>query len=349
VHRQSLFPIKSNTPGDSYPVSYGAAAIQGRLVHEALEESRKGGYEDGDGTSFNARRFIKRRLRELLAGDIAANPRLDPGRLQTTFSLDECLARFYALVGSGESPIGHSSFTYARIGPSSHPPEEAEELWVEVEEPPVVGRIDRVRRGVISDFKTGEANPEEHEAQLRFYALLWWLRFRQVPAGLELLYPGETRRIDPPSPNALEEEANHLRAEIGAIVDVLNKPPPPARPSLEGCQYCPVRQLCPEYWTSPITKALRCPEAIDTVEGASLFRDSLLSEFPNGWSTGRSLTGKATIAGIGKIEVSLESRFCPGVGEVLPTQGRLLNVLLVYRNAAWTLRSVASSEAFWSK
>jgi hypothetical protein len=107
--------------------------------------------------------------------------------------------------------------------------------------------------------------------------------------------------------------------------------------------------LCSEYWTSPITTPLRCPEATDAVEGASLFRDALLSEFPNAWSAGKSLTGKATIVGIGQIGIFLEGRFCPDVGEDLPSEGRLLNILLLYRDGAWTLRGVASSEVFWSK
>src|SRR5262249_36771051 len=84
----------ANAPGGSYPPVFGAAALQGRLVHAALEAERKG---VASGGPFQPRRFLKEALHELLVGEIAENPRLDPGRLEAAVSLDDCLAKFFAL------------------------------------------------------------------------------------------------------------------------------------------------------------------------------------------------------------------------------------------------------------
>ncbi len=336
-----------NVSLQTYPTVYGVAVLQGKLVHAALEAFRKHRGGSGLHEQFDARRFIKRRLQELLDGEVGENPRLDRGRLQAAFSIDVCLARFFALAGS-ESVAGPSpTNAQTRDGVGVGPPVNAEELWVETDEPPLSGRIDQVRWGVIVDYKTGEAHPAEHEAQLVFYASLWWARYGRPPEGLELHYPTEVRQVVVPSLDMLAREIVRLRAEFAEAEEMLDRPPPVARPGLEICQYCPVRQLCDEFWVSPATVPLRRPDAKDAEEGATVFRDIRLTELPPDWIPGRPFTGTAHMEGIGPVEVVVDNRYLPTSGDELAAEVRLLQVLLRYRDSAWTVRTVASSEAFW--
>jgi CRISPR/Cas system-associated exonuclease Cas4 (RecB family) len=337
-----------NTPDGAYPTVFGAATIKGRLVHEALEAFQSARRDSEQEGRFDARRFIKQRLRELLDGEVAANPRLDAGRLQAAFSIDECMARFFTMARRVGPPTWQYSDLVFHVERGDSAPLDAEEFWVETNDPPLSGRLDRVRRGVIVEFKTGEEKNVEHEAQVRFYATLWWLRYRRVPEGLELHYFDEVRRLLVPGSDTLTAEADGLRAEIATIESELNQPPPVARPTVEACQYCAVRQLCDEFWVSPATEKLRRPDAETTGEGVSVFRDVRLTKLPANWAPGRPLTGTAAIDGFGQVEVALASKYCPSAGEKSPTECRLLQVLLRHRDGAWTLRGVASSEAFWS-
>jgi hypothetical protein len=296
---------------------------------------------------FDARRFIKRRLRELLDGEIAENPRLDPGRLQVTFSLDECLTRYFALAEDEPPAEPRVPGLAPPLGAGGGPPENAEEMWIETDDPPLRGRLDRVRRGVIVDYKTGDPDASEHEAQLLFYAVLWWLRYGRPPERLEVRYPGDVRQIAVPGPDELAVAVDGLRAEIAAIDHALNGSPPPARPALETCRYCPVRQLCDEFWAFPSTDVLRRPTAQEAWEGATVFRDVRLTGLPPGWAPGQPFAGTAEAEGIGPVAVSLESRFCPGAREERPREGRLLQAQLRFRDGAWALRGSASTEAFW--
>jgi hypothetical protein len=184
-----------------YPTPVSQAALRGDLVHAALEEwwrlRRTGGVQP---VRFDAYGFIKQRFHLLLTEWAAHNPRMDRDRLAAGFSLDRCTADFYAIVrqmpaipSTAVGPVAWEK-PPAVVGP----PAFAEEYPLEVENPPLQGRIDQVRHGVLVDFKTGDPEVEhakKHERQLGFYAVLWWLRFGQPPAGLELRYPTRTRSL----------------------------------------------------------------------------------------------------------------------------------------------------------
>ncbi len=104
----------------------------------------------------------------------------------------------------------------------------------------------------IRDFKTG-APKQEHEFQVRTYALLWARDRdlnpnRRLADRLVLSYDeGDT---DVPAPS--EEEVRHLEEELqrrtNEMLSKLRADPPEARPSRQNCEYCPVRHLCEEYW-----------------------------------------------------------------------------------------------------
>jgi len=104
----------------------------------------------------------------------------------------------------------------------------------------------------IRDFKTGTPK-EDHELQLRAYALLWSLDRDLNPTGRRadrLVISYEDGDTDVPVPN--EEELRNLEDElrkrtVNALTG-LQAVPPEARPGSENCAYCPVRHLCDDYW-----------------------------------------------------------------------------------------------------
>ena len=104
----------------------------------------------------------------------------------------------------------------------------------------------------IRDFKTG-GSTEDHEMQLRIYALLWARDGELNPAAqsatrLVVSYDDVDMEVSAPD----EKQHRHLQEDLArrterAVAD-LGSQPPKARPSSDNCARCPVRQLCGEYW-----------------------------------------------------------------------------------------------------
>ena len=210
------------------------------------------------------------------------------------------------------------------------PPSDAEELWVEVEDPPLCGRIDQVRSKTLVDFKTGEPDLEGHGEQVLFYAALWWLRYGALPAGMEIRYPDESFPLPAPSDDELTAGVESLRLEVAAINAALAAPPPPAKPAIETCRFCPVRQLCGEYWTSASTQSLRGLPAdkAGSEEATPPFRDIRLTTLPVHWEPGRAPQRYGRTGGGGTVEVSIPTNQCPPSGSGQPVGVTILNALL---------------------
>lgn len=106
----------------------------------------------------------------------------------------------------------------------------------------------------IRDFKTG-ASKQEHDVQLRTYALLW-ARDRDLnPVGrpadrLVLSYDSGDSEVPAPSDDELRSLEDELRGRTVNALAHLKPNPPEAQPGPEKCVYCPVRHLCEDYWNS---------------------------------------------------------------------------------------------------
>ena len=105
----------------------------------------------------------------------------------------------------------------------------------------------------ITDFKTG-APDEAHGFQVQVYALLWSLDDELNPTNrtvsrLVLAYSTgdvDVRALTVDQHCALEKDLLERRQRADAALAMR---PPEARPTLENCRYCGVRQLCDEYWS----------------------------------------------------------------------------------------------------
>ncbi|HUF04397.1 MAG TPA: PD-(D/E)XK nuclease family protein [Aridibacter sp.] len=104
----------------------------------------------------------------------------------------------------------------------------------------------------ITDFKTG-APDEEHQFQIRVYALLWNrdadLNPNQRRADrLILSYGSGDVEVAAPSESELDELEMLLVARGDAARQTVLGHPPEARPAPDHCRYCTVRHLCTDYW-----------------------------------------------------------------------------------------------------
>lgn len=341
----------SNTHNGRYPVPYGSAALRGRLVHDAVEayarNLRAAGTEASE-DSFSPRLHIRRSLKTVI-GSADENPRTDPRRLSV--SIDDCVRDFYDLVESQDFDRrgGPARQPVARQNNRSHsPPSEAAELWLEVEDPAIGGRIDRVVGYGIIDFKTGEPS-DDHAEQLKFYAVLWWLKFGFPPHTLGLRYTGGIQPLEMPVPSELELEtiAESLRVELAEANHSLSCLPVPARPSSTNCVRCPVRQLCDEYWTSPETLPLRSSQTPATAKRTVSYFDVKILELPPGWLRDGHLVGLARAEVLGDVRLFVERDKCPVEDPVKLTQARLLSAMIVTGADGIEVRATASCEAFW--
>jgi hypothetical protein len=127
-----------------------------------------------------------------------------------------------------------------------------------------IGIADLVRVGEneceITDYKTGEPR-EDHQLQLRFYALLWFLDDNANPAktlatNLILIYGSGTQVVAAPNSVELEALKKEMLERTRLTKKLVTESPPPARPSRESCGYCDVRHCCPIYWQPNVQSAL---------------------------------------------------------------------------------------------
>jgi len=108
----------------------------------------------------------------------------------------------------------------------------------------------------ITDFKTG-AIDEAHKFQVRVYAILWMLDEDLNPARravdrLLLTYEAQDLDVAPPSESETDTMTEGLVQLKRAAEVAVAARPPQARPSVDTCRYCSVRQLCDEYWANPV-------------------------------------------------------------------------------------------------
>jgi CRISPR/Cas system-associated exonuclease Cas4 (RecB family) len=270
---RSSYPSVWERPG--YPTQVSLPALVGTVIHGGLEtilrrlhESGCGSVNDADavqvlrglgGYSSVVEQRIAIELESLEENPRVAH-RLDVLRARLSERVPEMRRRVQAaiarvtLVPHQAAPKGVSED--GAVGPlreGSHP-----ELRLSAPDLRFVGRADllTISNGecAIVDFKTG-APHEAHMAQLITYALLWSRDTALNPAGipvssLVVAYDSHDVHVDPPSAAGLDEFAADLTARLASAESDLLERPPPARPSPATCAYCPVRQLCNDYWAA---------------------------------------------------------------------------------------------------
>lgn len=343
-----------NVEGKFYPAPVSAAAIEGQLIHAVVEAWAKAIRRRENPGSMRLR--FKLAIREAIS-ELKSNARVDPARVAAAISLDACVAKAHDLTRDLEllasypqNPSGGGS-TGLQKTPSGaeEAPSSADEFWITVDDPPLKGQLDRVRNGVIIDYKTG-APDASHATQVFFYAVLWWLKYSEAPLRLELRYPATVLSVPVPGLDELDEAADALRADIEDASGAIQSGRPVARPDAERCRYCPVRQLCDEYWKSPFTAELRLgyEGGFSQTHDSSKFGDIQLNQIQTDRRADGALFGEAVADEIGTVRVRIGAHLCPAATETV-VRARLLAVKLIVEHGELVITTTTGTEAFWLK
>lgn len=338
-----------------YPQRPSVAALEGRVVHHALEKFastglvavRQGPTEYGQlRETFPVRRVMRDYLVSELAPELKHNPRVDEGRLLAQVSLDDCVNAFKGAAASCVAGLlgPPSSSRQKRDGSGAASGAEA---WLETDDPPLCGRLDLLLGAAIYDFKTGEADPK-HVDQLHFYSLLFWLERGARPSLLALVYAKQrdVREVDVPTQSALSALRDRYAEEISIIQGEHRRGNPPAKPDEDNCRYCPVRQLCDEYWGSTETQRLRLDaRSLERAHpGEALWLDLQLEDVPGAQSVS-GVVGYAQVAGVGRVRVSIASDHCT---KSQRSAARVLGGSVQRSEDGISIRIGGSAEVFWA-
>lgn len=277
----------------------------------------------------------RRLVREL--GDRVADAR---GQVQEYISRAKFLAKPPETAAPTEGPTEQAPPAFGRrpARPGVHT-----EVTLADENMRLMGRVDLLAVGDgqadIVDYKTGAEDPGHFE-QLRLYALLWDLDRVVNPTGvpaaeLTAAYPSHDVTVPAPTPVELRDLEKAVGLRIAAADALFATNTPAARPSVDQCGMCHVRNLCDAYWASV------APDP-STVKGGEWFDYEGIVGPPNGV---RSLWMLNTAAG--QRELLLRTTSTSKPLEV----GSRVRLLGLRRDAdpevpATTAVMTASSEAF---
>lgn len=251
---------------ERFPVRLHPAAIEGQIVHEALDRLARACGMRGN-PPFGSPLFAEATEEANFFGGFAAaitdwqarlafHPRPGPPfRLRA--SAQELANRAVRLFREQYRP-GNRAIAKAPTNASDgagnlvamlHAKRSLTEVRIRHATLPFVGILDRVWLGddgiEIVDFKTGKPS-EAHRAQLIRYATLWWRMTSQAPVRVRAQYldGDQAWAVDPTSLAAFEEG---IRVLIADLTDILSLRPASALPG-PNCQRCPVRARCAEGW-----------------------------------------------------------------------------------------------------
>lgn len=227
---------------DRIPEPKSEAQVKGTLVHAVLEEMH--GWPRDERTYPAAVKRIKPAWARMLEED--------PANAEPITSTEQLFVDARSLLHgyfSMENPLGFDSH--------------AQEMYVDTVLPngvPVRGFIDRVDVAPtgevrVVDYKTGKKpSPrfsDEAQFQMRFYALVYWRLFGQIPDQLRLMY---LKVIDSLFLMPSREELEYFEHDLGDLWHKIESDgqsgkfrPTPSKL----CGWCAFQSLCPVYGGTP--------------------------------------------------------------------------------------------------
>ena len=265
--------------GKGYPVSVGPTAVEGTVVHDAVDflvkSFRAGGCDSvADAKAIGVLRnlgglsaVVEERIDHSLQR-LGNNPRMrmringlgERLRMQLP-SLREQVQAFLSRLELGPSASRASVSSADRsmvLGGGAH-----SEVDLQSEVLGFRGVADVIAIGPqtceIRDFKSGSRGPH-HVEQVQFYAVLWAHDARRNPDGRvadKLTISYRDRDVDVPALMAdeLAQLYDQIKQRTEDARHAIAVHPPVAKPSREACGNCGVRHLCEEFWTAiPLTE-----------------------------------------------------------------------------------------------
>jgi hypothetical protein len=284
-----------------YPPKPYLATLAGQVIHEALELITKSLDQAGCSSTHDPQfvtvlrnlggftRIVETKI-EQLASSLSVNPRaqntLGQVAARMRAKLPELRTRLQMLIGklqiqSGERTTQKSKMRLAPRMPLSVGMHAEVELRADTLR--WHGFVDLINLSEeaceIIDFKTGEPN-QDHEFQAHVYNLLWSLDSDLNPTGrpvdrLLLSYfdnEVEITGLDESTLGSLEDE---LVNRTENALNLISQEPPQARPSFHNCRFCPVRQICDDYWIAATQRKITA----EMIEQSSINQQTTCADF----------------------------------------------------------------------
>lgn len=251
---------------ERFPVRPHPAAVEGQIVHEALDRLTRACGQRGNPAFGSAEFAAALSDAEFFPGfarsvaewqqRFSAHPRPGPAfRLRT--SAEELANRAVRMFRDQYKPDGRVASQPAER--ATEAPADVESLLrqkralseVKLTHPalPFLGILDRVQHtgeGVeVVDFKTGKPS-DKHRRQLLRYALLWWRKTGDAPVRISAQYLDGVESW-PVTLGALEDIESELVKKIPLLTGALSAQPAAAKPGT-GCHTCTVRARCASGW-----------------------------------------------------------------------------------------------------
>ena len=251
---------------ERFPVRPHPAAIEGQIVHEALDRLTRTCGQRGNpafgsvefSAALNDADFFPGFARAVTEWQqrLTAHPRPGPAfRLRA--SAEELANRAVRMFREQYKPDGHVASQAAERAVDT--PVDVEALLkqkralseVKLTHPklPFLGILDRVQHtgeGVeVVDFKTGKPS-DKHRKQLLRYALLLWRKTGDAPVRVSAQYLDGVESWTV-TQSALEDVEADLVKKLPLLTDALGAHPASAKPGI-GCHTCAVRARCAAGW-----------------------------------------------------------------------------------------------------
>lgn len=251
---------------ERFPVRPHPAAIEGQIVHEALDRLTRACGQRGN-PAFGSAEFsaaltdadffpgFARAVAEWQQR-LTTHPRPGPAfRLRA--SGEELANRAVRMFREQYKADGHvasqaaerATDTPADVNAILKQKRALSEVKLTHPKLPFLGILDRVQdtgEGVeVVDFKTGKPS-DKHRKQLLRYALLWWRKTGDVPVRVSAQYLDGVASW-PVTQGALEDVEADLVKKLPLLTDVLGAHPAAAKPGT-GCHTCAVRARCAAGW-----------------------------------------------------------------------------------------------------
>jgi hypothetical protein len=259
---------------ERFPVRPHPAAIEGQIVHEALDRLTRVCGQRGNpafgSSEFSAALtdadFFSGFERSVLEWQqrLTAHPRPGPAyRLRV--SADELANRAVRMFREQYKPHGHIASQSAERAVDRNvdlkglltQKRALSEVKLTHPRLPFLGILDRVQcvgeQVEVIDFKTGKPS-DTHRRQLLRYALLWWRTTGDVPSRVSAQYLDGVQSWTVKQ-EALEDIEAELVTKLTLLTEALSAHPAVAKPGV-GCVNCAVRARCTEGWAACDAAAL---------------------------------------------------------------------------------------------
>lgn len=223
---------------EKLPEPISLDAVRGTLIHNILEKLL--------GLSSEERTIEKAKKEVPVHWDILKNQ--IPDLAQLVSSEKEWIDRANALLDSYFQLENPQTFTPTHM--EAH-------LELEVVDDLLlhgyVDRIDVAQTGEVRivDYKTGKSPRIGYEDkalfQLRFYALLWWKLYGEIPKLIQLLYLGD-QKILKSSPTKRELEITHDKSlKVGNDIKISHQKNFWPTQTSRLCDWCSFKNICPAF------------------------------------------------------------------------------------------------------